>query len=46
MRWIVLCLLAALATTCGQKGPLTLPDDPKVAIGPAAASLHPSHNAL
>lgn len=26
MRWIFLCLLVMQAASCGQKGPLTLPD--------------------
>lgn len=32
VRWTILCLLAALVATCGQKGPLTLPEEPKAAI--------------
>lgn len=28
MRWMMLALLAALVATCGQKGPLYLPEDP------------------
>ncbi|MGE0621782.1 MAG: lipoprotein [Pseudomonadales bacterium] len=28
MRWTILCLLATLVATCGQKGPLYLPDEP------------------
>ena len=27
MRWIPLILLLTMAATCGQKGPLTLPED-------------------
>ena len=27
MRWITCALLSLLAATCGQKGPLTLPDE-------------------
>jgi predicted small lipoprotein YifL len=26
MRWVLFCLLVMQAATCGQKGPLTLPD--------------------
>jgi len=29
VRWIILGLLAALVATCGQKGPLTLPEEPQ-----------------
>jgi len=33
VRWTILCLLASLVATCGQKGPLYLPDEPaKLAI--------------
>ncbi|HEY5645081.1 MAG TPA: lipoprotein [Pseudomonadales bacterium] len=28
MRWTILCLLATLVATCGQKGPLYLPEEP------------------
>jgi predicted small lipoprotein YifL len=28
VRWTILCLLASLVATCGQKGPLYLPDEP------------------
>lgn len=28
MRWTLLILLALQAATCGQKGPLTLPEPP------------------
>ena len=27
MRWIFLCFLATLVATCGQKGPLVLPEE-------------------
>ncbi len=27
MRWIPLILLLTMAATCGQKGPLTLPEE-------------------
>lgn len=27
MRWVLLCVLVMQAATCGQKGPLTLPDN-------------------
>ncbi|MEM8766222.1 MAG: lipoprotein [Pseudomonadota bacterium] len=36
---MLLCLLTALVATCGQKGPLYLPDSPEVRL-PATASLH------
>jgi len=26
MRWVLLCVMVMQAATCGQKGPLTLPD--------------------
>ena len=29
MRWTFLCLLAAFVATCGQTGPLTLPEKPQ-----------------
>ena len=28
MRWLLLCLLITQVVTCGQRGPLTLPQDP------------------
>ena len=34
MRWIILVSLVASVATCGQKGPLTLPE--KKAIAPSA----------
>lgn len=27
MRWTILWLLATLVATCGQKGPLTMPEE-------------------
>lgn len=33
MRWVLLCVLVMQAATCGQKGPLTLPD--KGGAGPS-----------
>lgn len=27
MRWLAVALLSATVATCGQKGPLTLPED-------------------
>ncbi|MEJ2087646.1 MAG: lipoprotein [Gammaproteobacteria bacterium] len=32
MRWTTICLLAALVASCGQKGPLTLPEDTLAAL--------------
>ncbi len=38
MRWLALVLITLQAATCGQKGPLTLPDKPQ-AEAPAAAGV-------
>ena len=35
MRWLVCVLLSVLVATCGQKGPLTLPEDEASAAFPA-----------
>jgi predicted small lipoprotein YifL len=35
MRWLLLCVLVMQTATCGQKGPLTLPEG---AAGSAPAS--------
>lgn len=32
LRIITIALIAALATACGQKGPLRLPDAPKATV--------------
>ncbi len=38
MRWLACFLLPLLAATCGQKGPLTLPEEESsVAVAPFAA---------
>lgn len=42
MRWILLCLLAVQAATCGQKGPLTNPalaDQAAAVTAPHAATV-------
>jgi len=36
MRWLLLCVLALQAATCGQRGPLTLPEQPR-SIAPIVA---------
>ena len=39
MRWLAICLSCVLlcggVSTCGQKGPLRLPDDSRAAPAPA-----------
>jgi predicted small lipoprotein YifL len=32
MRWLVLCILVLEVATCGQKGPLSLPDASAVSV--------------
>lgn len=36
MRWLLLTLITLQTATCGQKGPLTLPDDEQAAAAPMA----------
>ncbi|MEZ5559280.1 MAG: lipoprotein [Pseudomonadales bacterium] len=46
MRWLVLLLLVLQVATCGQKGPLTLPeqrDDKTLAPTPAGAPIRDGH---
>lgn len=39
MRWLLLALLTIQAATCGQKGPLRLPEEPSGAPAePASAA--------
>ncbi len=39
MRWLLLTLITLQAATCGQKGPLTLPDDEQATVArPAVLS--------
>jgi len=38
MRWLLLTLITLQAATCGQKGPLTLPDDEQAMAARAAAA--------
>lgn len=40
MRWLLLTLITLQTATCGQKGPLTLPDDEQ-----AAAAVTPAVHA-
>lgn len=42
MRWTILWLLATLVATCGQKGPLTLPDEARA--GQLERVLHHAHS--
>lgn len=37
MRWLLLALITLEAATCGQKGPLTLPEPQSAAPWPAVA---------
>ena len=37
MRWIIVAIFSLLVATCGQKGPLTLPDEESVARSSAPA---------
>ena len=42
MRWLLLALVVLQSATCGQKGPLTLPDDEPAnapSLQPAGATL-------
>lgn len=40
MRWVFFALLVSLVATCGQKGPLRLPEDePEGAVGGSAAAV-------
>ncbi len=39
VRWTILCLLATLVATCGQKGPLYLPDEPAKFAAPTGRSI-------
>lgn len=36
MRWLLLTLITLQTATCGQKGPLTLPDEQAAAATPTA----------
>jgi predicted small lipoprotein YifL len=36
MRWLLLCVLALQAATCGQRGPLTLPEQ-RQSVSPTVA---------
>ena len=38
MRWLVLALVILQSATCGQKGPLTLPEDAAAVPLPAAGT--------
>ncbi len=38
MHWLVFVLLASLVATCGQKGPLSLPEEEAAHTGSAAAA--------
>ena len=38
VRWMVLCLLTTLVATCGQKGPLYLPEKPATGVQERAYS--------
>ncbi|MDZ7668661.1 MAG: lipopeptide [Gammaproteobacteria bacterium] len=37
MRWLLLTLITLQAATCGQKGPLTVPDDEQALVARPAA---------
>lgn len=39
MRWLLLALLTLEAATCGQKGPLILPEPSSLVPAPAAPGL-------
>lgn len=41
MRWLALVLFALQAATCGQKGPLTLPESTRSAAPEAIIPVHP-----
>ncbi|MDA1075400.1 MAG: lipoprotein [Proteobacteria bacterium] len=40
MRWLLLIALISLVVTCGQKGPLTLPDKSLVSLVSDRSSQH------
>lgn len=35
MRWLLLALITLQSATCGQKGPLTLPENEPANVAPA-----------